>query len=72
IIILASSTHWIYSNGELKLNIFATSLVSMIVATTSKTVRQVIYGASCLIISQLFSITGKKLNIWLPDRENAN
>ncbi len=72
IIILASSTHWIYSNGELKLNIFATSLVSMIVATTSKTVRQVIYGASCLIISQLFSISGKKLNIWLPDRENAN
>lgn len=71
-IILASSSHWLYSNGEFKLNIFGSSLLLMIIATMSKTVRQAFYGAFCLIIAQLLSISGKKLNIWLPDRSHPN
>ena len=71
-IILASSSHWLYSNGEFKLNIFGSSLLLMIIATMSKTVRQAFYGAFCLIIAQLLSISGMKLNIWLPDRSHPN
>lgn len=71
-IILASSSYWLYSNGDFELDIFGSSLLLMTLATMSKTVRQAFYGASCLIIAQLLSISGKKLNIWSPDRGHPN
>lgn len=59
-ILLSSSNEAILSSYNLTLIFFFCSIFS-------GTFRELLFGALCLIMSHIFWISGKKMNIWTPD-----
>lgn len=68
LIIYSSSSYWIYQNRGVSANLHGATIFSFPVLVFSNTARQAISGASSLVISQLLLVSGKRLNVWEPDR----
>ncbi len=71
LMILSSSSYWLFRNEEFVFNIYGGSILSILLPVFSKTIRQTLMGASSLIISHVLYFSGKRLNVWSPDRKST-
>lgn len=67
LLLLVSSIPLSSFSGEVIMNSYDITLIIFLCSIFSETFRELLFGSLCLMMSHIFWISGKKMNIWTPD-----